>query len=109
MTHSRISKAISHFNISQEISCKKTVSEMSAKYFLSLVVLSSFFPDIFALSFGDGTIVGVIGGKPIAKGDWPWLVALVYSESGQHFCGGTLISAKHVLSGKVATWKNLIR
>lgn len=43
----------------------------------------------------------VFGGDQVRKGDWPWLVAFVYWPGEQFFCGGNLISRKHVLSGKV--------
>lgn len=82
---------------------------MSAKYFLSLVVLSSFFPDIFAHDNGraESRIVGVFGGKPTARGEWPWLVALFHTEYDRFFCAGSLISAMHVLSGEVTTRESL--
>jgi hypothetical protein len=49
--------------------------------------------------FGIGT---VISGRPSTPHSWPWLVAFFFKPENQFFCGGSLISAKHVLSGK---WK----
>lgn len=99
-------------NLSPELSCKNTASEMSAQYLLSLVILSCFAADIFAQDCGRGKseFVGyVVGGKPTVRGDWPWLVALINKRNENFFCGGSLIGAKHVLSGKAATRIIIIR
>lgn len=45
-----------------------------------------------------GTIVG--GMKVHRQVEWPWLVAFFNKVNGNFFCSGTLISEKHVLSGK---------
>lgn len=37
----------------------------------------------------------IIGGSHSGRGQWPWLAALVYSNSQKYFCGATLISSKH--------------
>lgn len=42
----------------------------------------------------------VYGGNETQKGEFPFLAALYHIESDVVFCGGTLISAKHVLTGK---------
>lgn len=42
-----------------------------------------------------------IRGEAITRGQWPYLVALVNVAKNAFFCGGTLISAKHVLTGKI--------
>jgi secreted trypsin-like serine protease len=42
------------------------------------------------------------GGQDTKRHSWPWLVALQYQRHenfGQFFCAGSLVSAKHVLSG----------
>lgn len=41
-----------------------------------------------------------IGGGDVAqKGDYPFIAALYQTNEQQFFCGGTLISAKNVLTG----------
>lgn len=89
------------------------VSGMRAKYFLSLVTSLCFVCGIFAIEvlecgLGKSEYEGfVFGGQPAAKGAWPWLVALIHRKHEKFFCGGSLISAKHVLSGKVAIRENI--
>lgn len=43
-------------------------------------------------------------GKRVAVGgkteNWPWLVSFFYQNFNRYFCGGSLISNRHVLSGK---------
>ncbi|KAB0792019.1 hypothetical protein PPYR_13980 [Photinus pyralis] len=38
----------------------------------------------------------VVGGEDAAEGEFPWLVSL--TRRGAHFCGGSLITDRHVLS-----------
>lgn len=40
-------------------------------------------------------------GTQISKGEWPFIVALYYLDEAKFFCGGTIISARHVLTGKM--------
>lgn len=40
----------------------------------------------------------IIGGNEIVRGKWPFLVALIMASDGKYFCGGNLISSKHVLT-----------
>jgi secreted trypsin-like serine protease len=45
----------------------------------------------------------VINGSEFARGSYPWMVALMFVEDGEpprYFCGGSLISTKHVLTGE---------
>lgn len=44
---------------------------------------------------------GIYGGEKLSKNDveFPWLVAFHHKSLDQFFCAGSLISAKHVLSG----------
>lgn len=44
----------------------------------------------------------VFGGNQVKKGEWPWLVAFTQRYEKEFFCGGNLISQKHVLSGKMS-------
>ena len=37
-------------------------------------------------------------GKEVVDGTWPWLAAISAEESGDMFCGGTLISDKWVVT-----------
>lgn len=40
-------------------------------------------------------------GTKTTRGEWPFLTALLTAETKTFFCGGTLISTKHVLTGRV--------
>lgn len=42
----------------------------------------------------------IFGGTYAKRGQWPWLCTLHDSTSEEFFCGSTLISAKHVVTGK---------
>lgn len=44
-----------------------------------------------------------IGGSEVARGSYPWMVALMFLKEDKpplYFCGGSLISKKHVLTGE---------
>lgn len=53
---------------------------------------------------GCGTRIGdsgmMFGGVQTQKNEWPWLVAFFFQPDNIFFCGGSLISIKHVLSGE---------
>lgn len=95
------------------LSCEKTASGMSPKYFLSLVILLCLVSVILATNSQKCGIIEteLAGpGSVTAAGKWPWLVALFQIKSiriYKFFCVGSLISAKHVLSGKVANRENI--
>jgi len=38
----------------------------------------------------------VVNGWPADEGEWPWIAALL--QNGRQFCGGSLISKKHILT-----------
>ena len=40
----------------------------------------------------------LVGAEPAEKDDWPWMAAMLYSDKNQQFCGGALISDRHVLT-----------
>lgn len=83
---------------------------MNGTHLISLVILLSLLFEYSASAHicgqGRSEYNGeIVGGTQTTKGDWPWLVALTHGENDDFFCGGSLISAKHVLSGKVVTHK----
>lgn len=41
----------------------------------------------------------VLGGNEVLRGEWPFIAALYYTKKHNYFCGGTIISNKHVLTG----------
>lgn len=47
----------------------------------------------------------VIGGVEVDRGQWPFLVALYHIEQQQFFCGGSLITTQHVLTGNVKSFR----
>lgn len=40
----------------------------------------------------------VVGGSRIKRGQWPFIAALFRSQNEEYFCGGTIISHKHVMT-----------
>lgn len=40
----------------------------------------------------------IVGGKPADPKDWPWMVALLQRVGNTQYCGGTLITDRHVLT-----------
>ena len=40
----------------------------------------------------------VVGGTPAEKDEWPWMAAILYTDGDQQFCGGALITNRHVLT-----------
>jgi secreted trypsin-like serine protease len=41
------------------------------------------------------------GREQVQSNEWPWLVALVHWPKKKFFCGGSLISNNHVISGEI--------
>lgn len=41
----------------------------------------------------------IVGGETAEKGEWRWVVAFKHASLGIFFCGGSVISNRHVLSG----------
>jgi secreted trypsin-like serine protease len=46
---------------------------------------------------GIGNVIGV---NHTILNSWPWLVALRYKPTNEFFCGGSLITARYIISGK---------
>lgn len=44
----------------------------------------------------------IYGGEYSKRGQWPWLCTLHDIESDEFFCGSTLISNRHVLTGELS-------
>lgn len=48
-----------------------------------------------------GVITGfVYGGDEVVEGQWPWVVPLFNKNSGHYFCGSSIITNRHLLSGE---------
>lgn len=43
----------------------------------------------------------ILKGTETLRGQWPFIAALIEAKEEEFFCGGTLISTKHVMTGKV--------
>lgn len=41
----------------------------------------------------------ILGGSQTLKGEWPFIAALYRNNKSEFFCGGTVISNRHVLTG----------
>lgn len=42
----------------------------------------------------------IYGGVYAKRGQWPWLCTLHDVESDEFFCGSTLVSSRHVVTGE---------
>lgn len=40
----------------------------------------------------------IVGGGRIKRGQWPFIAALFSTRNGEYFCGGTVISKRHVIT-----------
>lgn len=49
----------------------------------------------------------IFGGKYAKRGQWPWLCTLHDQESDEFFCGSTLISTRHVVTGEFKILKKI--
>jgi len=45
----------------------------------------------------------IVGGEPASSQTWGWAASLRYSSTGFHFCGGSIISASHILTAAHCT------
>lgn len=55
---------------------------------------------------GRSVIGAIVGGERAQKGEWRWMVAFIHMEKGNYFCSGSLISNRHILSGKSINFYN---
>ena len=42
----------------------------------------------------------------LKQNKYPWIVALIYTADDKHFCGGTLVASKYVISAAHCMWLN---
>jgi secreted trypsin-like serine protease len=42
-----------------------------------------------------------IGSEYAVRGQWPWLVPLLKNDSDKFFCGSTIVSDRHLLTGEI--------
>lgn len=72
-----------------------------------LAIVGSFFLFTNAQECGNVKYTSglIIGGEYAKRGQWPWLCAIHDATSDEFFCGSTLISKKHVLTGEFAASK----
>lgn len=80
------------------------VPKMNFKIFLWLVasfidVNGSRTSQKFCGSTDKGTGL-IVGGRIAEPQKWPWLAALYYVPEDKFYCAGTLISERHVVTGK---------
>lgn len=56
-----------------------------------------------AKNCGKQAVGAIVGGKNFTRGDFPWNVALMDKRKTppEFFCGGTLVSSSHVITGKI--------
>lgn len=45
----------------------------------------------------------VTGGRPTSSREWPWVAALI--KGGEQYCGGVLITDRHVLTAAHCVWR----
>lgn len=68
---------------------------------LCLIVLISICDGNRTVCGDSGKATGIIvRGNESSRGLWPWLVALYYVKDNEFFCGATLISNRHILTGR---------
>lgn len=54
-------------------------------------------PVTLSSSCGLSPSARIVGGNPSDEGAWPWITSL-RTTGGRHFCGGTLVSVRHVVT-----------
>lgn len=85
---------------------KQNIMEFKIKFVVLIVICVLLFKCVLAQSKGQSQSVDVdsriFGADKLTKDEFkfPWLVALHHRFLRSFFCAGSLISEKHVLSGK---------
>lgn len=77
------------------------VGNNTSKAIIPIVERKCGYPEINHYLCGiDRPLRAVIkSGKVTQRGQYPFLVALIYRENKKYFCGGNLITSRHVLTG----------
>jgi secreted trypsin-like serine protease len=52
-----------------------------------------------------GVIGNIIDGESLRRGSFPWLVAFRCLSTNQFFCGGSLVSDRHIVSGEETIYR----
>ncbi len=83
------------------------ITETSSLRIISLIIL---FEIVYSLHTWNvnGMVCGRVNisrpvirdGNPSLRGEWPFIAALYKVNGSKFFCGGTIITNKHVLTGK---------
>lgn len=72
------------------------------KYFLLSICVGTFkIYEVGGIECGTVNLLRevILAGNEVVKGEWPFLAALYYARYCNYFCGGTIISNKHILTG----------
>ena len=85
---------------------KSTLNQITLKLcYISVVIALVFQVGLFKTSdvkcgTSDFSVSLVIGGNKTEKGQWPYVAALYYADIFRFFCGGTVITTKHIMTGR---------
>jgi secreted trypsin-like serine protease len=80
---------------------------MSPTFVTFLVFLITFLATVNAQDCGRARVAASlsIGSEYAVRGQWPWLVPLLKNDSDKFFCGSTIVSQMHIITGKIAIFK----
>jgi hypothetical protein len=81
---------------------KTSLSTMASPFVSILVFFITFLVTSNGQDCGRVKVSGslTIGSEHAVRGQWPWLVPLLRNESDKFFCGSTIVSEKHLLTGE---------